>query len=320
MYCCNPVCICCVAAVVERGVKKHKYARKPMLFRVACIMAIAATLVGDQPDFSKAHARMKQWAEDYNKSHPYEEIFNRSHDHEYLKRYWHNFQESGSVCDAPRAGRPRNISKADALRAASLVKQGKWYTQRVGRQDITYIRYYTSIAHAVRECGELADICHRNSVSPEQLLAAMHHFDPTLVRRKIFLKHTFTPTELEQRMTYAQDMLTQMKANPDVLQNTIYIDEASIVISDKTKSDVHVWCEAHDLNFTDVCPIPLHKGEKIVVRWICAVTAHPAFANKGGLVYFEFTTGTTGIDRKVNKKWDGSNLTGQWKYQVGVLQ
>ena len=63
----------------------------------------------------------------------------------------------------------------------------------------------------------------------------------------------------------------------------------------------------------------LKKGQTIAVRWICAVTAHPAFADKGGLVYFEFTTGTTEINRRVNKRRDGSQAVGNWKYQVGAL-
>lgn len=290
-----------------------------MVFRVACVLAIAASLVGGQPDFSAAHARMKQWCKDHNKDHPYEEILNNNTDHDYLKRHWKNLHDNGSVFDAPRSGRPHKISEQDAVRAANLVKQGKWYKQTVGRKEYSYLRYYTSIAQAVRECAELAEICNKYNATPEQLLAAMHHYDPTLVRRKIFLKHSFTPMELDQRVTYAADLLRQFKANPQVLQNTIYIDEASIVISDKTKSDIHVWCERHDLNFTDVCPMPLKKGETIVVRWICAVTAHPAFADKGGMVYFEFTTGTTDINRRVNKRFDGSQAVGNWKYQVGAL-
>lgn len=317
VYCCNLTYCCLVAPEVERPVKKHEYQRKPVVFRVACILAIAATLIHGQPDWHAAHDSMKQWCEDYNKAHPYEQIFNRSHDHEYLKRYWENFHDDGSVFDAPRPGRRRKISREDALIAAGLVKQGKTTTKTVGRREMTYIRYYTSIAQAVRECPVLGQICHDYQATPEQLLAAMHYWDPTLVRRKVFLKHTFTPAELEERAAYAADMLQRYAADPTFLLHTIYIDEASILVSDKIQSDVHVWCEAHDLNFTDVCPISLNKKDKIMVRWICAVSAHPAFAKTSGLVYIDFTTGTTDIKRRTNQRTDGNPIP-DWVYQVGM--
>lgn len=297
--------------------QKHDYQRKPVIFRVACILALAATLTQGQPNWSQAHASMKQWCEDYNKTHPYGKIFNKSHDHDYLHRYWKNFQEDGSVFDAARTGRPRIITREDALIAAGLVKQGKVTTKKVGRKEITYIRYYTSIAQAVRECPMLGQICHDCHATPEQLLAAMHYWDPTLVRRRVFLKHSFTPAQMEARMAYAADMLQRYAADPSFLHNIIFIDEASIVISDKMRSDIHVWCQAHDLNFTDVCPIENHGKEEVTVRWICAVSAHPAFAKTGGLVYLDFTTGTTDIKRRINKRIDG-NPVPNWVYQVGI--
>lgn len=66
-------------------------------------------------------------------------------------------------------------------------------------------------------------------------------------------------------------------------------------------------------------PVPLKPNEDITVRWICAVSAHPAFADKGGLVYFEFTTGTDDIKRKVNTKLDGNFVEHKFKYTVSLL-
>jgi hypothetical protein len=50
-----------------------------------------------------------------------------------------------------------------------------------------------------------------------------------------------------------------------------------------------------------------------------AVTAHPAFASTGGLVYVELTSGTTDIQRRTNELQDGSQTVGNHVYRVSVL-
>ena len=47
--------------------------------------------------------------------------------------------------------------------------------------------------------------------------------------------------------------------------------------------------------------------------------AHPHYDNLGGLVYVDFTTGTTDIKRRVNKRLDGSIRSPDFKYTVSVL-
>lgn len=296
------------------------YSRKELWVRVAGIIFCARCITATGVDWPQAATTLAAFVEHCNKSLPEDQQQCVSlHDYAYLRVWWQNFQEYGSVQDRHRVGRPRNINYLDALRAATIVKDGHLVSHKVKGKTVEHRVHYTSIAEAVRKNEELANMTRRLGMTPEQLLHAMHEADPDLVHRKIFFKHSFTTQELEQRMAFAKDCL-QLHALPGgLLQNIIFIDEASIVIDKYTKSDVYVWCDRHDLSFSDVCPRKLPKEGSVTVRFIVAVTAHPAFADKGGLVYMDFTTGTTNIERKHNKRLDGSEWTGKWVYQVSLL-
>ena len=282
-------------------------------------MAMIAVLVDGTPNWEAANVEMRQWLANHNEGKPQAQQIKVSKGTWYLKTYWRNFNKYGGLGDAPRMPRACKIPMTEALKAANLVKAGQPVTTRIRGEDITYHSYYTSIQQACEKCPALEEIRAAHNASHAQLLDAMHKADKSLVYRKIFFKHTLTPSELEERSAFGEDMLSRLEADPNFYKNIIFIDEASIVISDKTRSDVHAWCDKHDLSFTDVCPIPVHKGEEITVRWICAVSAHEAFEAKGGLVYFEFTTGTTDIHRRTNTKLDGSTRDHSFAYTVSVL-
>lgn len=325
----SPDCVCAAAlllppvvaavAALRKPKKAHIYMRKPIIFRVACVMACAAALINGTPNWAAVNHEMKEWLKDYNKGKPKAQQISVSRGYGHLKTYWGDFVTYGSVADAPRAPKPCKIPVHAARRAAVLVKCGQEVTTRVRNQDFNYHSYYTSIEQACEKCTELEQIRVQYNATHAQLLVAMHKADRSLVYRKIFFKHTLTPAELLERSGFGAAALERLRADPRFLSKIIFIDEASIVINDKTKSDVHAWCDMYDLSFTDVCPIPLHKGEEITVRWICAVSAHEAFADKGGLVYFEFTTGTTKIHRRVNTKLDGSTVDHSFAYTVSWL-
>lgn len=255
--------------------------RKP---RVKCVLVMATLmkLVGrvTQPNFAAANKVMRQHIAEYNKTAPQHEQLHVSGGTWYLKTYWAEFSRTGSVGDMPRAPKSTKVPKAAALRAASLLKQGQWQSIRINGVVFDYLSNYTSIEQACEECAELEKIRVEHDASYAQLLVAMHKADPSLVFRRIFFKHCLTAAEMMERCAFGADMLRQLVNNPSLLTNTIFLDEASIVISEKTRSDVHVWCDKHDLSFTDVCPIKHHKGDPITLRWICAVTAHPAFKDR----------------------------------------
>ena len=303
---------------------KLKYMRKPLFFRVKCVLVCYEHLnLVDRvtmPNFPKANKVMRQYIEDFNKHAPEHEQLHVSGGTWYLRTYWGEFSRTGSVGDLPRAPKPTKVPNAAALRAASLLKQVKWMSIRINGEVFEYLSHYTSIEQACGECAELEKIRVDHDATYAQLLVAMHKADPSLVFRRIFFKHCLTAAEMMERCAFGASMLLQLLNNPSLLTNTIFLDEASLVISEKARSDVHAWCDKHDLSFTDVCPIKHHTGGPITLRWICAVSAHPAFKDKGGLVYFEFTTGTTDIYRRKNTKLDGNTVDHNHTYTVSLLQ
>lgn len=277
-------------------------------------------LVNEVPNWHQVHvALIAQLEKEQEKVPEHKKIRILSHDTKYLQTWWQHFKERGSVADGDRSGRPYKISKEEALKASEIVKAGRLVAHNIRGKTVEHLVHYTSIAEAVREEPALQQLVTDKDITPEQLLHAMHIHDPDLVRRKIFFKHSFTPDQLEERLQYARARLQHLKNIPFHPENIIFIDESSIVINKSTKSDVYVWCDKHDINFSDVCPRKLPKEGSVTVRFIVAVSAHPAFAAKGGVVYMDFTTGTTNIHRRHNTKLDGSQLVGNWQYRVSML-
>lgn len=277
-----------------------------------------------EPMWAVVHAQLILFIEVYNAyMRPKPSLHIGSSGYHYIKQWWSNFQEFGSLADAPRSGRPPKVSLDEARRAVAIVKKGKWVVEK--RQGALVFRrvHYTSIGEAVRQNVELQNVVRRHNINHHQLLHAMHMADPTLVRRKIFFKHLFTPNELAARQQFALDCLRYWIFFPrhlgNFLDHIIFIDESSIAVNKFTHSDVYVWCDGNDVSFRDLCPRQLAKGAGIVVRFIVAVTSHPAFAHRGGVVYVEVTSGTTDIQRRTNKLQDGSQARGDQVYQVGVL-
>ena len=285
--------------------------------RVAGVIFCAQSYQGVGPDFSLAHHKLKAHLVQMNKLLPEDQQQHLNyHDLNYLRKWWNDFLTKGSVADAPKPGAPTLISREQALKASGIVKEGWLQKETVKGKVVEHRVYYTSIAEAISRNQYLQELVSDLGLEPEQLLQAMHKHDPSLVRRKIFFKHSFTMAELDERVKDCADL--QVKTGL-MTTNTIYIDESSIVINKYTESDVYVWCDKHDLNFSDVCHRKLPKEGSVTVRFIVAVSPHPKFADKGGLVYMDFTTGTTDISRRHNKMQDGSQLAGDQIYLVSTL-
>jgi hypothetical protein len=274
------------------------------------------------PDFAKADHALREHIEATNKQLPEDQQqFIGSRDYNYLRNWWGHWLQNGTVVDAPRAGRRHRCSEDDAKEAAQICKEGKLIAEKVKGKTVMHRVHFTSLAEAIRETLRLQQIMTDNNLeSPEQLLHAMHTADPSLVRRKLFFKHNFTVQELEERVAYAWNCMQAQQSWPDFLNHTIYIDESSFVVDKYTESDVWVWCDKHDLNFSDVVPRKLKQGNKsLTVKFIVAVTSHPAFKDKGGVVYMEFTTGTTKIRRQINVRVDGAGVERDMEYEVSLL-
>ena len=220
--------------------------------------------------------------------------------------------------DAARSGRPRLLSLEEAQRAAAFVKKGRWVKVKARKGTHHRLVYFTSIQDAVDHTPELQKILEDNQISVAQLRAAMHAADPDLVRRRIAFKRALSKEEKEERVKTAQELIQQYERDSSLLQNMIFIDETSIVLQGGGHEHVAVWCDKHDVDFNDVCPLPIgHKQEPTKVHIIAAVSAHPAFKASNGLVYVDFTTGTSHIHRRHNKRMDGSTRVADYNYQVG---
>jgi hypothetical protein len=318
----------CVVSPTETKKKKPSrhitYRRQPHFVRVLALLLCAKFFADGEPNWAVVHAQLYLFLECYNAYiQPKPPLYIGSKSHDYLKRWWNNFMHFGSVADAPRSGRPHKISLDGARRAAAIVKTGRWLVEN-RRGGVAFHRvHYTSIGEAVRLNVALQNFVQRHNINHHQLLHAMRMADPTLARRKIFFKHLFTAKELASRREFAMSCLRYWMFWPsqlgNFLEHIIFIDESSIAVNKFTRSDVYVWCDSSDVSFRDVCPRQLAKGPGIVVRFIVAVTSHPAFASKGGVVYVELTSGTTDIQRRTNKLRDGAQATGDQVYQVGVL-
>jgi len=170
--------------------------RKPVWVRVLGVLACAYLVVNGMPGWSKAHATLKEVIQRYNQHLPEEkQQFIGSHNHEYLQTWWNHFLETGSVADAGRAGRPRKVKDEHAREAAQIIKDGKEITHVEKGQTVRHRVHYTSIGEAILESPRLQEICNTYDLDGEQLLHAMHHAGPSLVRRKLFFKHAFTHTQ-----------------------------------------------------------------------------------------------------------------------------
>ena len=74
-----------------------------------------------------------------------------------------------------------------------------------------------------------------------------------------------------------------------------------------------------DARFRDYHGVPGSLLKPVKAHVVAAVSAHPAFASASGLVYMDFTTGTTAIRRRINKRLDGSQTVPDYAYWVSVL-
>lgn len=222
-----------------------------------------------------------------------------------IKRLWQNFLQNRNLKDAPRSGRPVKISREDALAASELLKKGKTLVRQLKGGAITYIVYFTTVNEAIRLVPELKAILDKYDVTPHQLYLAMKREDKYLERRSVVLKPPFTTEQKEGRMTWCGDTLGCMGNSPAAhaawLERVVQCDEGKVTISSKGKQHVRVYHDRREPMLHDYVCLPDIPGEdEMTVHFFICVSPHPAFTDTNGLVYFEFTTGTSHIRRLHN--------------------
>ena len=237
----------------------------------------------------------------------------------FVRRWYEGFQKKGSVDDDPKPGRPPKIPDAAAREAAEIVVRG-YTVQHSTRQGVTSeLKYFSTLPEAIAHNETLRNTLHEYHATPEQLLNAMHRVAPDMVRRKVTFRHKLSQEEIAKRQKVAGDLLGWLQTDPTLLTRMVFIDETTIQTHSLKHEHLEVWVNSSDTRFHDFHGVPGKAWDPVKAHVIAAVTAHPFYDRLGGLVYVEFTTGTTDIKRRVNKRLDGSTRTPTFKYLVSVL-
>jgi hypothetical protein len=227
---------------------------------------------------------------------------------------------TGSVAEAPRSGRPRKISKANALRAAAILKKGipanMVVTMEDGSQHMEETtEHFVSMKQAYSINEDLQAICAQCRVTPEALLTAAMAADKDLTRRALGFKHGHTPESLQARRDSAKQLEVMLRVarqaapgNRDaLLDHIVCVDEATIYLANLDAKSMHVFCSKQDISVHNVIQCPgLGKDKKIKVHFIAAVSL------KHGPLYFNFTSGT----RAGKNLFEGMTRT-DWVRQPG---
>jgi hypothetical protein len=229
-----------------------------------------------------------------------------SHPHDFMKQWWVSFITTGNVEDAERSGRPPLIPDEEAAEAAELVKEGQWVWRQPKSQGIKTHVLFSSIPAAIRAVPRLAQICRDHNATSDQLRSAMERVDSDLTRRTLHFKFAHSAEQLEERQSFCQQTLASMDEMPAArvaeLDNMVWWDEGGVAVSALEHRSVRVWGSRAAMHSFDVLHLPSVQGQAdCKIHFAIAVTSHPAFSNCNGLLYFEFTTGTTCMRRLHNK-------------------
>lgn len=292
---------------------KHSKGAKPLAYRTAAVIAVSQHYNDGKPDCVKAVKTFSTLEKG---------IYARgmsSHVKQFLERMWNSFMTTGSVADAPRSGRPSKIPLNVALRAAELVKAGKWVWVKPKSQGIKRQVCFTSISQAIKELQELQDIITKYNATDEQLRKRMLKADDDLKFITLHMKYDHTAAEMQLREAFCKQQLEDAKHVPGgmaaFLESLIFCDEAAVTLSDNSSTKVHVWASKAAMAQNTVLHMPHLKNHKqCKIHFFIAVSGHPAFAHKNGLVYWDFTTGTTALRRYHNTA--GQDVGDPFKYPV----
>lgn len=238
---------------------------------------------------------------------------------EFAKRWWEGFLERGNLKDAPRAGRPPKIPNIVAFHAAEIISEGYTSTSTVLGEEISEHKHFASIIEAIRFNSTLKQICDEFQATPQQLLAAMHRVAPELVQRSVRFRHKLTEAEKAHRVTVCYGLFQRYQRDHTMLLYMVFVDETTIMTHGLKGVSLKVWVNATDKSFRDYHNVPGKAWKPVKAHVIAAVTAHPQFEDTAGVVYVEFTTGTTKINRTQNLRWNGTAHVPDYHYLVSAL-
>ena len=293
----------------------HSKGPKPLPYRIAAVEAVAAVKEGSSIDWAKAFKVFKGLD-----NGSYARGVGR-HYKQFLERMWNHFHKTGRVDDAYRSGRPPKLPEAEAIEAANMVKAGKWVLLLPIKNGIKRRAYFRTIPQAIKELPDLQQIVKKYNLTADALRHRMLKVDPDLTRRTITMKYDFDADSMKARQEHCKKMLAATSAGPTqrqaFLESLLFGDEASVTISSTDTKGIKVWVSKGDFRSNTVLHMPRLKGFKeCKVHFFIVVSAHPAFADQNGLVYWEFTTGTDALKRYHNTLDQEGEVP--FKYQVGL--
>lgn len=237
----------------------------------------------------------------YNNSVPEEDKHTVANVRAFIKNNGEKFMETGNVANRPHPPRGNKVPDDVAMECSNVFKRGYSAPQSditEGGQQPNIHLWYTSIDQACARDPYLAYVCDQYHVSPKNLLRRMYEVDPNLTRRRLDIKMELTAEQKAARKSIAFDLYQLWLHTGNFLQSIFWIDEVTIWFCPNYKHhNLKVYCDAHDAEVDHVIHSPLYrtnvrKDEKLVVRALCAVNM------KLGPFFLEFTTGTTGIQRR----------------------
>lgn len=238
---------------------------------------------------------------------------------DFLKRWFNCFLETGDVQDAPRAGRPPKVPDAEARHAAEIFCGGYTTTINVDGTQVPQRKYYGSMVDAIAKDPRLQSKVQQLGVTAAQLLRAIHRVAPEVQQRSVNFRHMLSPAEKAHRFSTAAGLLARNQTDPSLLDSMVFIDETTILTHGLKREHIKVWVNTSDTTFKDFTGVPGKPSAPVKAHVIAAVSAHPFYAATNGLVYMEFTTGTTNIKRLHNWRQDGSTTTPYYVYTVGAV-
>lgn len=237
----------------------------------------------------------------------------------FTKRWYNTFKDTQGVDDSPRAGRPHKIPDKSGKQAAEILAQGYKVTYTVRGRQVEELKHFSTMSEAVHASDILRNMLAEFEATPEQMLEAIHRVAPELKHRRLTFRHSLSAAEKEKRQRVGRDLLARHQMDPRFLDRLVFIDETTIQTHGLKHDHIQVWVNSSDTSFKDYHGVPGNAWTPVRAHVIAAVTSHPAFEAVGGLVYMDFTTGTTNIKRRINRRLDGSQHVPDFKYNVGVL-
>lgn len=262
------------------------------MVRIAAVISAAQALAGNEVDWKLAVANFKSIGQGAPASHV------ASHHTDYIKKWWGNFITHGNVDDAPRPGRPPLLPDDVAQHAADLVKEGQWVWALPAHVHVRKQVLFRSIPQAIRTLPELSAICSQYNITSDQLRNAMERVDPDLTMHTFHFKYAHSAELLVRRQSYCKEKMAWLEAEEAArtpqLDSIVWWDEGTVQISALEHRSIRLWSSKEALHSVDVLHLPAVQGQlPCKIHFIIAVSSHPACTPTNGLVYFEFTTGTT---------------------------